>query len=243
MRRRNRILLFSGLLALAASGPVLRLPLIHSAYLRAAGAYSVAGRLEQYGPVARARLAPFFAEAQVTYPPAKLTLAYFKQERRLDLYASARGGKPAIIRSYDSTAASGVLGPKLCEGDLQVPEGFYRIVFLNANSRFHLSLRVNYPNADDKAWGKRDRRAHLGGDIMIHGNAVSIGCVAMGDEAAEDLFVLVADTGLANVDVIMSPVDFRVGALPADFRPPTAWTGELYGRLERALRGFPLPGD
>jgi hypothetical protein len=234
-------LLFSSLLALAASGPVLRVPLFRGADVRAAGPYTVAERLEQYGAVARARLAPFFARAKVRYPPAKLTLAYFKQERRLDLYARGRKGTPAFVRSYQSTAASGVLGPKLREGDLQVPEGFYKFVFLNANSRFHLSLRVNYPNAEDKARARQDRRAHLGGDIMIHGNAVSIGCVAMGDEAAEDLFVLVADTGMANVDLLLSPVDFRASALPADFQPPTAWTGELHGRLERALRAFPPP--
>lgn len=51
---------------------------------------------------------------------------------------------------------------------------------------------------------------------MIHGNAVSIGCLAMGDTAAEELFVLAARTGLRNIQVILSPIDFRkVSANPS----------------------------
>ena len=37
------------------------------------------------------------------------------------------------------------------------------------------------------ACGAADGRRRLGGDIMIHGNAVSIGCLAMGDVVAEEL--------------------------------------------------------
>lgn len=43
---------------------------------------------------------------------------------------------------------------------------------------------------------------------MIHGKRCSVGCLAMGDEAAEDLFVLAAETGIENVSIILSPVDF-----------------------------------
>ena len=75
------------------------------------------------------------------------------------------------------------------EGDKQVPEGFYRIELLNPNSRYHLSLRVNYPNADDIERAREDRRdlLNLGGDIMIHGGAESIGCIAIGNPAIEHL--------------------------------------------------------
>lgn len=34
---------------------------------------------------------------------------------------------------------------------------------------------------------------------MIHGKNCSIGCLDMGDEAAEDLFVLAAKTGIDNI--------------------------------------------
>jgi hypothetical protein len=80
---------------------------------------------------------------------------------------------------------------------------------------------------------------------MIHGNAVSIGCLAMGDEAAEDLFVLVAETGVKKVDVILSPVDFRVRELP--FQKPSlpAWTSELHGIIRNELMRLPSsqPGN
>jgi hypothetical protein len=71
---------------------------------------------------------------------------------------------------------------------------------------------------------------------MIHGSAVSIGCLAMGDEAAEDLFVLAAKTGLENISLILSPVDFRVRDLPG--LPPTApsWTPELYVAIKAELK-------
>jgi|GEM_PF-2225707 len=78
----------------------------------------------------------------------------------------------------------------------------------------------------------------IGGDIMIHGNAVSAGCLAVGDEAAEDLFIPAADTGLPHVTVIISPVDIRKD----DFSlSEPAWTAELYAQIRAALRPLPLP--
>ena len=82
---------------------------------------------------------------------------------------------------------SGRLGPKLKEGDRQVPEGLYRVESLNPNSRYHLSLRVNYPNEQDKSYGRLDGRNNLGTDIMIHGKDCSIGCLAMGDPSCDFL--------------------------------------------------------
>ena len=71
----------------------------------------------------------------------------------------------------------------------QVPDGLYRIDSLNPNSLYHLALHVDYPSADDRARAAQDGRRELGGAIMIHGGAGSDRCLAMGDEAAEDLFV------------------------------------------------------
>jgi hypothetical protein len=196
---------------------------------------TVADRVAQFGESVDKRLAPFFAAASVPYPPAKVTLIGLKHERELQLYAAGTTGDYQFIRSYPILAASGHLGPKLREGDLQVPEGLYRIESLNPNSRFHLSLRVNYPNASDRARAKEEGRENLGGDIMIHGNAVSIGCLAMGDPAAEELFVLAARTGLRNISVILSPVDFREGRnvkLGADSPP---WLGPLYDSIKNEL--------
>lgn len=131
------------------------------------------------------------------------------------------------------------MGPKLRYGDFQVPEGFYRIESLNPNSAFHLSLRVNYPNRFDRAQAQSEGRTGLGGNIMIHGSNVSIGCLAMGDEAAEDLFVLASQTGRENIRLILSPVDFRQGDVPADEKRP-AWVSALYREIKTALSPLPL---
>jgi murein L,D-transpeptidase YafK len=127
----------------------------------------------------------------------------------------------------------------LREGDRQVPEGIYPIELLNPNSRFHLSLRIGYPNPFDRAKAKDEGRQRLGGDIMIHGNSVSIGCLAMGDPAAEDLFVLAADTGIKHITVILSPVDFRTGAALPDTEKLPAWTKPLYQEIKARLAELP----
>lgn len=201
---------------------------------------TVADRIAQYGNTARTRLKAFFDKAHVGYPPKRLVLTGFKGESQLQVYAAGSNGAFRLVRRYPILAASGGPGPKLKEGDQQVPEGVYPIESLNPNSRFHLSLRVGYPNAFDRKQAKREGRSNLGGDIMIHGNAVSIGCLAMGDEAAEDLFVLAADTGLRNISVVLSPVDFRLGrTIPPNVSLPH-WTEQLYAEIRARLKELPL---
>ena len=200
---------------------------------------TITDRLAEYGPVARQRWATHFAKAGVAYPPAALVLVGIKAKNRLEIYAGTTAAGVKFIRDYPIRAASGELGPKLQEGDGQVPEGIYQIESLNPNSRFHLSLRVNYPNRFDREQAARDGRTKLGGDIMIHGNAVSIGCLAMGDEAAEDLFVLAADTGLKNISVLLTPVDFRTGKRVPSSVPLPAWTEKLYADLRTELGRLP----
>ena len=201
---------------------------------------SVADRVKQYGAVVRARLLPHFARVGVTYPPRAVALVGLKSERRVEVWVSGDGVKFQLLTNYPIRAASGGPGPKLREGDRQVPEGLYRIASLNPNSLYHLSLRVNYPNDFDRRQAAGEGRTRLGGDIMIHGSDVSIGCLALGDAAAEDLFVLAAETGLKHVEVILAPVDFRVRALPADTKPLPAWAPELYAALKRALARLPV---
>ncbi|MEI9865733.1 MAG: hypothetical protein WDN00_14505 [Limisphaerales bacterium] len=165
---------------------------------------TVAERLVQFGDAARERWKPFFAKAQIAYPPTSLKFVALKDEHLLQVYAAGETGQSQWIRSYPILAASGYPGPKLLEGDGQVPDGIYPVESLNPNSRFHLALRVGYPNTFDCAQAEKDGRTQLGGDIMIHGSSVSVGCLAMGDEAAEDLFVLAADVGLTNITVIIT---------------------------------------
>ena len=200
---------------------------------------SVSSRLRQYGAVVHERLCPAFEEACVSYPPASVLLVGLKQERVLDVYARGKGQELMFIRRYPVLGASGEAGPKLREGDRQVPEGVYAIEELNPNSRFHLSLRVGYPNAFDRARAKEEGRSDLGGDIMIHGGSSSEGCLAIGDKAVEELFVLSADCGLANTRLVLSPVDFRKRELPLSCWSLAAWTEELYDSIRIELADLP----
>ena len=215
------------------------LPLTPAMTQRLRGQHTVADRLDQFGPAARARWQPFFQGAGVLYPPSEIVMLGLKQEKRLEIYAR-HDGDWKWIRALSIVKESGTLGPKLREGDRQVPEGFYALESLNPNSAYHLSLRVNYPNADDVIIGARDGRngTDLGGDIMIHGGAASIGCLAMGDQNAEDLFVLSADAGRENVKIVLSPLDFRDAKLPVGDKRP-GWLLERYAELEKFVKSLP----
>jgi hypothetical protein len=201
--------------------------------------FKVEDRLAQFGDRAKARLAPHFAAAGVAFPPEEVALLAFKDARTLQLYGRGGGQGWRFVRAYPVLGASGSLGPKLREGDEQVPEGIYRVTLLNPNSRFHVSLRLDYPNEFDRRMARGDRRSNLGGDIMIHGKNVSAGCLAMGDEVAEDLFTLATQVMLARMRVLISPTDFRQAAWLMPVSGSPEWTAELYRRLEMELRQFP----
>jgi murein L,D-transpeptidase YafK len=213
---------------------------LHQAMSTDPAASSLAVRLSQYRPAARARLQPYFEAAQVDYPPKRVVLLALKREKLLEVYAVATNQDLRFIHAWPILAASGVSGPKLREGDQQVPEGVYPVESLNPNSKFHLALRLGYPNAFDREQARIDGRDNLGGDIMIHGGAASVGCLAVGDQAAEDLFVLAADTGISAVTVIISPVDFRKNAhvLSPEKDLPT-WAISLYQTLRSKLNELP----
>ena len=204
------------------------------------GKRTVEDRLQEFGDAARKRWAPHFKASGTAYPPKRIIFVALKDQRVLEVYAGD-GARTNFIRRYPILAASGVLGPKLREGDHQLPEGIYEIELLNPNSAYHVSLRVNYPNAFDRAQAAKEGRTNLGGDIMIHGKAASIGCLAMGDEAAEDLFTLAADAGLKNVQVICSPMDFRKQKeLPRNYQPEP-WVKKLYQLIAARLAALPAP--
>src|SRR5436190_17143820 len=125
--------------ALLIAGPMMQFSVM------AAASKTIEDRVQQFGPVARKRLKPFFEQAG--YPPEQLVFVGLKAERVLQVYAKNGINGYRFLRSYPILAASGGPGPKLREGDLQVPEGIYPVESLNPNSRFHLSLRIGYPNA------------------------------------------------------------------------------------------------
>ncbi|MFV0430973.1 MAG: murein L,D-transpeptidase family protein [Alphaproteobacteria bacterium] len=156
-----------------------------------------------------------------------------KQEKIFEIWVRANN-QWMKLRQMPILGASGGMGHKLKQGDWQVPEGLYKLDYFNPNSQAHLSLHINYPNADDKAWAASEGRRNLGGDIMVHGSRFSIGCLAMGNVGAEDIFWLVYKVGLKNNDIIISPYDMRKKILPF----PKGRLGERYQKIKTALENF-----
>jgi len=200
----------------------------------------VADVLREYGPHVHERLEPVFARARADYPPHHVYLLAFKKERKVELWVDGWKHRPVFVRSYPILAASGKAGPKLREGDLQVPEGIYRILYLNPNSHYHLSMKINYPNRFDREMAEIDGRTDLGGDIFIHGENLSIGCIAVGDPAIEDLFVLMAESGVRNAEVVIAPRDLREKPPPKVTKVELRWLPVLYRRISRALQRFKI---
>ena len=201
------------------------------------GQWTVEDILQSYRAYATRNLAPYFAKAKVSYPPREVTFIALKQEMKLELWARG-SGEFRFIRDYHIKAASGVGGPKLRQGDRHVPEGIYRIVELNPNSHYHLSMKLNYPNEFDLLHARQDGRTAPGSNILIHGKAVSIGCLPMGDEAIEELFVLTEHVGVENVKVVIAPHDPRAYPLEAKSLELPEWTPELYSIIAREIKAL-----
>lgn len=117
-----------------------------------------------------------------------------KGARRLTVF---RAGK--ALRSYPIRLGSSPDGDKQSQGDGRTPEGRYRIDRRNPQSAYHLSLGIDYPQADDVARARAGGYSP-GGDIFIHGQPNGLGrvltipydwtagCIAVSDAAIEELW-------------------------------------------------------
>lgn len=133
-------------------------------------------------------LKQMFEEKGLAYPPTTILLRAFKKEAELELWAQkSPGSEYTLVKTYSVCATSGVLGPKRRFGDVQVPEGFYDLDWFNPQSNFYLSLHVSYPNQSDRILGSR---TNLGGDIFLHGNCVTIGCIPITDDGIKEVYWL-----------------------------------------------------
>jgi len=170
----------------------------------------------------------------------RLFLIGLKEERTLEVWGVDQTGVANKLRDFPFTGFSGSLGPKLKEGDGQIPEGIYRIESLNPNSSYHLSMKLDYPNDFDRRMGKADGRDQLGSNIFIHGKSATIGCIPIGDEAIEELFFMVAEIGVGNVDVILAPYDSRYNSKTLEI-PKIAWEEVLYSQINNKIREMMPP--
>ncbi|MCP4767517.1 MAG: L,D-transpeptidase family protein [Gammaproteobacteria bacterium] len=191
--------------------------------------------ISQYGDQTRNKLSRLFEKEGISYPPKNLALIAFKDVSLLEIWGANEDKVFKKITQYPVLAASGELGPKLVEGDRQVPEGVYKIIGFNPNSSYHVSMKLNYPNEFDLKHAKAEGRENPGTNIFIHGRDASIGCLAMGDPAIEDLFTLVYKTGRSNTQVIISPTNPSIAKLTVPTGAP-AWTKDLYTIIESSYR-------
>ncbi len=154
--------------------------------------------------------------AQEEIPPAHVAprrdLRVTKVEIKKGAHTLRLLAGEAVVANYKVAIGPGGAGPKLREGDRVTPVGRYHVVS-HAPSQFHVFLRLDYPNADDRARfaklkreGTLDKRDTIGGDVGIHGAPAqlgwkkghkevdwTLGCIALDDDEIEEVASLVKD--------------------------------------------------
>lgn len=152
-----------------------------------------------------------FKAKRLPWPPQQVFIRSFKYDKSLEVWVKNKNVDSFILfKTYKVCMESGSIGPKRSEGDNQVPEGFYYVNEFNPRSMYHLALGLNYPNASDKVLSDAKRP---GGDIYIHGNCVSVGCIAIQDYPIEEVYTLAAvakTNGQDFVPVHIYPVNYSI---------------------------------
>lgn len=129
------------------------------------------------------------------------SIVVFKADRKMLLYFKSK-----ILKTYSISLGDNPVGHKEKEGDEKTPEGLYSISGRNPNSKYHLSLRISYPNEQDKLNAQMNGYSP-GGDIMIHGlpnntgflenyyvnNDWTDGCIAVTNEEIREIWSAVSD--------------------------------------------------
>ncbi len=168
-------------------------------------------------------LVAFLALLELVFRPMTATIVVSKSERQLTAYD--QDGR--VLGVWPIAIGRSPLGHKQREGDERTPEGEYYVCVKNPQSDFHLSLGLSYPNRSDAERALADGRIEmveyrriaeaerlrqtppwktaLGGEIFIHGEMESrgatAGCVAITNEAMDELFPLVQP----GVTVVIEP--------------------------------------
>lgn len=122
-----------------------------------------------------------------------------KAERRLELMQGNR-----VARTYKVALGGEPVGHKQKEGDQKTPEGAYVLDYKKADSAFHLSIHISYPNEQDRV-SARQKGVSPGGAIMIHGQRNGLGwlggiaqrfdwtdgCIAVSNQDMDEIWRLV----------------------------------------------------
>lgn len=119
-----------------------------------------------------------------------------KSKRTMGVYHDKK-----LLKTYKIALGRSPKGRKERQGDCKTPEGLYAINGKNINSRYHKSLKISYPNDQDKKHCAKIG-CPTGNDVMIHGLHTSyswlgrlhslrdwtLGCIAVTDEEIDEIF-------------------------------------------------------
>lgn len=185
-----------------------------------------------------------FKKAGAAWPPKGVFFRAFKAEKVVEVWAAAPESTDRwrLVRTVQVCRSSGKLGPKVKQGDRQVPEGFYNVKRFSPKSPFHLGLWLSYPNKVD--WRRASKvRKSPGGAIRIHGGCVTSGCLPVGNDSMEGLYIaalLARDKGQADVPIHVFPCRFGDDSCEQALRPLEKKTPAL-AKFWKSLRtGFQL---
>jgi murein L,D-transpeptidase YafK len=126
------------------------------------------------------------------------------------------------LASFVASLGPGGAGFKVREGDNVTPVGRYHVIGHQA-SKYRIFLRLDYPNAEDrarfaalKAAGKLPADARIGGDIGIHGTPQgheydeerarlegqdwTAGCIGLQDDEIDRIAAWVPDGTLIEIE-------------------------------------------
>ena len=137
--------------------------------------------------------------AQLHAEPKADRIIVNKKARTMELMHAGR-----VLKTYKIALGGEPVGPKTRQGDHRTPEGIYIVDSRNAQSKFHRSLHISYPNAADREHARKLGMSP-GGDVFIHGlpNGYGFvgaahrardwtdGCVAVTDQEIEEICRLV----------------------------------------------------
>jgi murein L,D-transpeptidase YafK len=146
---------------------------------------------------------PLAREAErIAEQPRFTQLDYLLVDKSERLMIGYAGGRP--VKAWrDLQFGASPQGHKQFEGDERTPEGRYVIEGRNPGSAYHLSLKVSYPNAEDRAFARGYGRSP-GGDIFLHGQPNGLpfgrmpgdwtdGCIALSNAEIAELWRIVPD--------------------------------------------------
>ncbi len=140
-------------------------------------------------------------EIGIKYPPNFVLYRAFKHEKEFEIWAgNNRTDTLKLLATIPICAVDNIPGPKLQRGDGKTPEGYYNCSMMYGSSYGFMWIKLNYSEIDNfgvpqngssfKLFAdypyqidKNRTRKHVGavspgGEICLHGNCVTAGCIS-----------------------------------------------------------------